>query len=222
MGLAQSTLSEQKTPTPVEALSQQGLIPEAIVSYKISRLADGKNDGEITFGAVDPTKFDASTATTFANINKDGFWEGQMDDVTLDGKSLNFNGGRTAILDTGTTLLVAPQADVDLIHQHIQGAKPDGNGGYIIPCTISQSLALKFGGKSCKLFVFESSLIRYSQLTLNNSCHRPPRPCLLACRPQQPDRRLFFRYNCGKYWWPHPMARRGCLPQERLLLYECR
>ena len=35
--------------TPVESLAQNGLIEDAITSYKLSRLSDGKNDGEITF-----------------------------------------------------------------------------------------------------------------------------------------------------------------------------
>jgi hypothetical protein len=43
-------LSQQQTLTPIEALAKQGLVTNAITSYKISRLADGKNDGEITFG----------------------------------------------------------------------------------------------------------------------------------------------------------------------------
>ena len=48
-------LSEQQTPTPIEALAAAGLVPAAITSYKISRVADNKNDGEITFGyAVSP------------------------------------------------------------------------------------------------------------------------------------------------------------------------
>ena len=44
------TLSEQKTLTPIEAMAKAGLVNDAITSYKISRLADNKNDGEITFG----------------------------------------------------------------------------------------------------------------------------------------------------------------------------
>ena len=52
------TLSEQQTLTPVESLAQAGLINDAITSFKISRLADEKNDGEITFGGLDETKFD--------------------------------------------------------------------------------------------------------------------------------------------------------------------
>lgn len=147
MGLAQSTLSEQKTLTPVESLAQQGLIQDAITSYKISRLQDEKNDGEITFGGLDSTKFDAQSLVTFDNVNTQGFWEGDMAAVTVDGQDAGLK-GRTAILDTGTTLIIAPPADAAAVHQLIDGAKSDGQGGFTIPCTTTASVALSFGGQS--------------------------------------------------------------------------
>lgn len=145
MGLAQSSLSEQQTATPVEALASQGLIAEAITSYKISRSADNLNDGEITFGALDPSKFDAATLVTTPNVNQQGFWEAAMDDVTVDGQSVGLD-GRTSILDTGTTLIVAPQSDAEAVHQLITGSTSDGQGGFTVPCTFNQSVALTFGG----------------------------------------------------------------------------
>jgi len=145
MGLAQSLLSEQKTPTPVESLASNGLISDAITSYKISRAADNKNDGEITFGALDTTKFDSSTLTTIANVNTQGFWEGALDAVTVDGQDAGLQ-GRTAILDTGTTLMVAPVADATAVHQLITGSTADGQGGFTVPCDFNQSVALTFGG----------------------------------------------------------------------------
>ena len=36
----------------VETLVTNGLIEKAITSFKLGRLADGKNDGEITLGFV--------------------------------------------------------------------------------------------------------------------------------------------------------------------------
>ncbi|KAJ7678536.1 aspartic peptidase domain-containing protein [Mycena rosella] len=145
MGLAQSTLSQQKTLTPVESLAQNGLIADAITSYKISRAADNKNDGEITFGALDTTKFDPATLTTITNVNTQGFWEGALDAVTVDGKDAGL-AGRTAILDTGTTLMVAPVADATAVHQLITGSTTDGQGGFTVPCTFNQTVALAFGG----------------------------------------------------------------------------
>ncbi|KAI0370349.1 acid protease [Pilatotrama ljubarskyi] len=146
MGLAQSTLSQQGVPTPVEALAKAGLIDDAITSYKISRLADNKNDGEITFGALDETKFDPSTLVTFDNAADNGFWEGAMDGVSVDGQDVGLQ-GRTAILDTGTTLIVAPDADAAAVHAAIPGAQSDGQGGFTIPCNTNASVALTFSGQ---------------------------------------------------------------------------
>jgi hypothetical protein len=69
MGVAQSTISTEKTLTPVESLAKAGLIKEAITSFKISRLADRKNDGEVTFGGLDASKFDQQTLVTIDNVN---------------------------------------------------------------------------------------------------------------------------------------------------------
>jgi hypothetical protein len=146
MGLAQSTLSEQKTLTPPESLAKAGLITEAIVSYKIPRFLDNKKDGQITFGAVDPATIDAATSVTLDNVNTQGFWEANLDAVTFGGQDTGLT-GRTAILDTGTTLVVAPQADVEAVLSLVAGAKTDGQGNFLIPCTTSAQLALKFGGQ---------------------------------------------------------------------------
>lgn len=145
MGLAQSTLSEQGVLTPIEAMAKAGLVPAAITSYKISRLADNKNDGEITFGGLDTTKFNPATLVTLPNVSKQGFWESAMDSVSVDGTDLGLT-GRTAILDTGTTLIIAPPADALAVHQAIAGAASDGQGGFTVPCTTNASVALTFGG----------------------------------------------------------------------------
>lgn len=50
--------------------------------------------------------------------------------------------------DTGTTLIIAPPADAAAVHQNIQGAKSDGQGGFTVPCTLKDSVALTFGGNA--------------------------------------------------------------------------
>jgi predicted aspartyl protease len=147
MGLAQSTLSQQNTPTPVESLASAGLIKQAIVSYKISRLADQKNDGEVTFGALDDSKFVQNTLVTLKNVNAQGFWEAAMDAASVNGADLGFT-GRSTILDTGTTLLVVPASDAQTIHKAIPGAQETANGQFTVPCTTNASLALTFGNRA--------------------------------------------------------------------------
>ena len=157
-------LSEQQTLTPIESLAKAGLVTEAITSYKISRLADQKNDGEITFGGLDASKFDSATLVNLANVNKQGFWEASMDAVTADGQDLGLT-GRTAILDTGTTLIVAPPADALAVHKAIPGAASDGQGGFTIPCTTTTSIALSFGGTS---FAIDPRDLAFSPVNAND------------------------------------------------------
>ncbi|KAG7451050.1 aspartic peptidase A1 [Guyanagaster necrorhizus] len=146
MGLAQSTLSEQGVSTPVESLASAGLIDAAITSFKISRLADDLNDGEVTFGALDTSKFDSSTLVTIDNQSQEGFWEGAVDSISVDGTDTGLS-GRSAILDTGTTVIVAPTSDADAVHKLISGAQSDGQGSFTVPCTTNASVALTFGGQ---------------------------------------------------------------------------
>jgi len=147
MGLAQSSLSQQKVLTPVESMQQAGLMSKAIVGYRIPRLADGKGNGQITFGALDTTQFDPQTLVTVNSVSQTGFWEAPMDAVTVNGQNAQLL-GRTVIMDTGTTLLITPPADATAIHNLIPGAQSDGQGGFTIPCTGNATVALTFAGMS--------------------------------------------------------------------------
>lgn len=168
MGLAKSTLSNQGVLTPVESLAQQGLISEAITSYKLSRVSSGVNDGEITFGGLDSTKFDSSTLVTFQNVNPNGFWEGNVD-ASVNGQNLGLQ-GRTAILDTGTTLIIAPPADAEAVHAKIPGSKSDGQGGFTIPCTNTAVVSLAFGGQSFDINSTDLLFAPVNQNDLTGDC----------------------------------------------------
>lgn len=85
------------------------------------------------------------------NVSELGFWQATLDGAQVNGKQLKLE-SKTAILDTGyvnalytqhglsllcrTTLIVAPQNDAEAIHAAIPGSSSDGQGGYIIPCTL--------------------------------------------------------------------------------------
>jgi hypothetical protein len=123
------------------------LITDSITAFKLARLDDQLNDGEVTFGALDTSKFDSATLVSLDNVNKDGFWEAAMDAVTVDGTDVGLT-GRTAILDTGTSLIIAPPADAAALMALVPGAQSDGQGGFTVPCTTNASIALTFGGQS--------------------------------------------------------------------------
>jgi len=147
MGLGKQGLSNQHTPSPVQALANAGTINAAITSYRLPRLLDHTNNGEITFGGLDESKFDSSTLVTLNAQNGQGdFWFASLGGVTVDGANVAI-GAKLALMDTGTTLLVVPANDAQAIHDKIPGAK-SSNGHYTVPCNTNASVALQFGGKS--------------------------------------------------------------------------
>ena len=171
MGLAKSSLSTiPDAPTPVEVLAKKGLIKEAITSYKISRLSDGHNDGEIMFGGLDQSKFDPKTLVTMPNVNKDGYWEADLAGASVDGKDLGFK-GRTAIFDTGSTLLTIPEPDAGKIHAKIPGTKSDGQGGYLVPCTTTAVVSFTIGNQKFDINPLDLLFGPVDQNNLKGDCY---------------------------------------------------
>ncbi|CAK5272946.1 unnamed protein product [Mycena citricolor] len=148
-GLVASAVADPtKLPTPIEALVNSGTISQGIASYALPRLVDDPNGGEITFGGMDPSKFDASTAVTVKSSDTSAFWVAQMDGVTVNGATISLSHS-AAILDTGTTIAVFPTADAAAIHAQIPGAVfSEATGSGTIPCNTTASVAVQFGGKS--------------------------------------------------------------------------
>ncbi|KAK0548188.1 hypothetical protein OC846_004578 [Tilletia horrida] len=168
MGLARSELSNAGVPTPIDALFASGQVSAPVMGYRLGRVADGHNDGEVTFGGVDRLRFKGNLIEV-DNVSKQGFWEAAMDAVSFNGKDLGLK-GRTAILDTGTTLIVAPRRDADAVHAAIPGSRSDGQGGYYIPCTTNQSLALTFGGVSFSIDPRDMLFLPVDQNNLQGDC----------------------------------------------------
>lgn len=101
MGTAQSKLANQRTLTPIEALGRDGAIASSAMGYALGRVADGVNDGTVTFGGINLAQIDGAL-TEIPNESSIGFWEAAIDGVIVDGQDLGMQ-GRTAILDTGTS-----------------------------------------------------------------------------------------------------------------------
>ncbi|CAO1626509.1 unnamed protein product [Sympodiomycopsis kandeliae] len=180
MGLAQQSLSSSGTVTPIDGLYQQGAVPQPVMGYHLARAADGKNDGEVTFGGVNAEKY-TGDLVEMPNVSEQGFWEATLESVSFDGKAIDLPSSskssnkraanqRTAILDTGTTLIVAPQADADALHSAIPGSRSDGQGGYTIPCTTAKQVSFKFGGQDWKMDARDMVFLPVDENNLKGDC----------------------------------------------------
>lgn len=96
----------------------QGLVKDQVFSFWFNRNADEEEGGEIVFGGVDPDHFKGEH--TYVPVTQKGYWQFDMGDVLVDGKSTGFcAGGCSAIADSGTSLLAGPTTIITQLNQAI-------------------------------------------------------------------------------------------------------
>jgi len=150
LGLATSKASSEQVKVPVQQLAEAGLIPAAQFGVHLQR-SGTSNDGAISFGGPD-AKFiaggDASKVTFSDNVSAQGLWEVALQDMAVNGKSLGLSSATTAIIDTGTTLMIVPPADATAILTALSpGAATNNQGSFTLPCDTTTPLTVTFGGQ---------------------------------------------------------------------------
>ncbi|ONM58455.1 Aspartic proteinase oryzasin-1 [Zea mays] len=100
---------------------KQGLISDPVFSFWFNRHADEGEGGEIVFGGMDSSHYKGDH--TFVPVTRKGYWQFNMGDVLVDGKSTGFcAGGCAAVADSGTSLLAGPTAIITEINEKIGAA----------------------------------------------------------------------------------------------------
>lgn len=86
---------------------KQGLVREPVFSFWFNRNASDQEGGELVFGGLDPNHYKGEH--TYVPVSQKGYWQFEMGDVMIGGKSTGFcAGGCSAIADSGTSLLAGP------------------------------------------------------------------------------------------------------------------
>ncbi|KAF8414119.1 hypothetical protein HHK36_002118 [Tetracentron sinense] len=97
---------------------KQGLVKEQVFSFWFNRDAEEEEGGEIVFGGVDPNHYKGEH--TYVPVTQKGYWQFDMGDVLVGGKSTGFcTGGCSAIADSGTSLLAGPTTIITQINHDI-------------------------------------------------------------------------------------------------------
>jgi len=148
MGLGFPEGSTQGATTIMDVLVKAKLIDSKMFSVAISRATDGLDDGVVHFGRIDKSYY-TGDMTFSKSIPDSGYWEIELDDAAVDGKSIGFK-GRTAIIDTGTSLIILPPDDAYTLHLAIQGARTDGEA-FAVPCVTNKTLDMTFAGVTYKI-----------------------------------------------------------------------
>jgi hypothetical protein len=141
----------------------QGLVESPQFAFYLSA-TDG-SQGELTLGGYDENHFEGEL--TWVPLISETYWEVKLDNLMLGGKRVT--NATKAVLDTGTSILAGPSADIAAIAASI-GATPFPlrPSEYTINCTAVPTLpvlTVVIGGQK---FIFTAEYTLNVQYTLND------------------------------------------------------
>eukprot|EP00038_Savillea_parva_P006565 m.164536 g.164536 ORF g.164536 m.164536 type:complete len:375 (+) comp12440_c0_seq1:179-1303(+) len=138
MGMAWQSISVDGIPTPFQDMVAQKVVDQPVFAFYLSSEANPplppKSEGELIIGGIDAHHYTGDL--TYVPLSSETYWE-----ITIDGIGLGSTNSSTkrAVLDTGTSLMAGPTADVEAFAQAV-GAKPLTKGEYTVPCSSVASL----------------------------------------------------------------------------------
>jgi len=146
-GMGWDDISVDHVKTPLRALVDSKKLGANQFAFY---LGSGGADGELVLGGVDPAHY-TGEFTTVPVIDtvpgKVGYWALAMDDAKVGGVSVTT--AKKAIIDSGTSLLAVPVADMKKIAAAVGGKPMFGGKEYTIDCnTTAPDIEFVLGGKT--------------------------------------------------------------------------
>jgi len=164
LGMGFSTISINHLPTVFDTMVAQGVVEDSVFSFWLNRNPDDSNGGQLVLGGVDDSLYTGEI--NYLPITREGYWQVKMDGMTVGGdSSMACVGGCQAVLDTGTSLIVGPKAQMEAINKAIGAKIIPITGQAIIDCDkLSELPVISFnlGGKKYDL-TGEEYVLKVSQ-----------------------------------------------------------
>jgi hypothetical protein len=145
LGFGWNSIAVGNYPTFISALIQNGIVSKAVFSFYLGN----NSPGELILGGNDPSHFTGSPVEI--SLESETYWQVGLNSVSIGTIPIVKSSG-PAILDTGTTLLVGPVAQVEMILEAIGGKN---TGGLVhVACSAATNapvLSFNIGGHSFSL-----------------------------------------------------------------------
>ncbi|XP_075696308.1 cathepsin D-like isoform X2 [Rhinoderma darwinii] len=106
-------------------MMRQKLVDKNVFSFYLNRDPTAPVGGELLFGGTDSQYY--TGGFHYLNVTRMAFWQIKTDEVRVGSQLILCKGGCQAIVDTGTSLITGPVAEVGALHMAI-GAFPLFNG----------------------------------------------------------------------------------------------
>lgn len=143
-GILGLSLAKGNTPHFWESLAASKALKANVFGLSINRNADGPNDGAISFGEADSTRYTGDIKYYPIAANTEGDWALAIGDVGIGSSKAGIT-GRVAYIDTGTSFIFGPPDDVKKLHALIPGATSSDDSTWTVPCDTKSSASFTFG-----------------------------------------------------------------------------
>lgn len=147
VGLGFQSISVYNQPPLFQNLASSGQLDSSVFSFKLS-----SSDSELFLGGTNDALY--SGDITYTDVTQEGYWQVQMDSLSLASDStMQISGSTASIIDSGTTLILGDKADVAAFYGNVTGAKEiEGQSGmWSVPCDAVPTASLSFGGVSFEI-----------------------------------------------------------------------
>jgi len=144
LGMGYGSISSEGVTTPFNNMVQQ-LNIDPVFSFHLGFAANG-GGGELTLGGYDSSQFTGNIQ--YSPVTTQTYWNIGLQSVSIYGQDSGVQ-AQDAAIDTGTTLIVAPDTDAQAINQLIGAQAVQGQDGvYSISCDPSglPDVVLTFNG----------------------------------------------------------------------------
>lgn len=147
LGMGYQALSTERAAPFFVSLINQRKVSQGVFSFRLA-----SSGAELYLGGTNPNKYTGSI--TYTPVTQQAYWTVTMNTATAGSSSV---GQRSAIIDSGTTLIYSSSADASTFYKGIPNSKPlsyfgyDPNqyaGYYGVPCSGTTSLSLTFGNRA--------------------------------------------------------------------------
>ncbi|XP_069461336.1 cathepsin D-like [Ambystoma mexicanum] len=163
LGMGYPTISVDEVPPVFDNIMKHALVDENVFSFYLNRDPDAALGGELLLGGVDPAHYTGDIQ--YLNVTRKAYWQIKADEVSVGSQLALCKGGCQVILDTGTSLITGPTAEIRALHKAI-GAMPLFNGEYMVNCKSVPSLptiTFTMGGRHYNL-TGDQYVLKVSQL----------------------------------------------------------
>jgi cathepsin D len=121
----------------------QTLLSQDTVSAGAFAFKFTEDDSSLYLGGVDEDLYTGDF--TYVPVTQEAYWQVDMDGMKVG--STTVTSSTSAIIDTGTTLIIGDSASAKKAYKAISGSKDNGDGTYTVPCSASANVTLTFGGE---------------------------------------------------------------------------